>query len=146
MSRNIKIILSLSIILNLLLIGLVAGHAIKRASYHREPQEAIEQVADTLTTEKREMVQSVMQTMREQKREQHKAMREAREKLMDIFTAPEFDPEAFQQAAQSLHDQHGVRGQQMTEAFTKLGQSLTQEERQALAKAMRKFRPDRRHH
>lgn len=146
MSKKIKIILSLSIILNVLLIGLVAGHVIKRASHHRAPHQALEQIADTFPAEKRDMVQSVMKDMREQKREQHKALREAREKLMDIFTAAEFDPEAFQQAAKSLHDQHGARGQQMTDAFTKLGQSLNQEERQALAKAMRKFRPDRRHH
>jgi len=92
MNRKLKIFLTLSIILNLLLIGALGGFSYKRWQHHK-PFER-----EMLSAEAQQVLRDTFTARRENMRETFAEARASRNALADILAADEFDPDAFDAA------------------------------------------------
>ncbi len=99
MRRSTKIILSVSLITNLLLVGVVGGAAYKK--WNERPWHEIKK---QLEPETRNVVARTFQDKFREIRPIGKDARKARGNLVKVMTAEEFDSEAFDKAAAELID------------------------------------------
>ncbi|HPF78404.1 MAG TPA: periplasmic heavy metal sensor [Alphaproteobacteria bacterium] len=99
MTKRIKIIFTLSVLLNILLAGVVAGHFIQKDRYHRPPMELDQQT--------REKMKASFEKSREEMREFFQEMRKQRDALDEIISAPEFDRAAYDTAVSDILESKG---------------------------------------
>lgn len=138
MSKGLKIFLAVSVLLNVLLVGILIGtlsHTFmgrmefgKRAFFfHKE-----------LPPEKRELVLGTMKKLRSETKETRKELKRKRDEIIDVFTAPEFDVKKFDQEVAEMHAIVGKLADELAQATKKIAAGLDQEERKALGEAMRR--------
>ena len=97
MSKKIKILFTISVLLNVILIGLVAGHSVKRWSDH-----PMERAMKEMSPEGRHIVARKLQSAFRYGRDEMKKMRATKKELKNILMAEEFDAEAFEEAAEKM--------------------------------------------
>ena len=96
-----------------------------------------------LTSDKQTLLIETMSKVREENSSLREDMQGARKSMIDALTAEKFDPNAFQQSIDKMHDLHGKRIQAMAEAVKSLAPKFTQEERVILAEILPKGRHGR---
>lgn len=131
-------LLAVSLLLNVLLIGFVAGKATHmKRDWHREP--AMSEI--NLPGEKKAAVQAAMTEFKADGKERRKEIREKREEIVAILTAPEFDEAAFKAKSQELGMMFREGRVQMIDRIAEIAKTMSQEERRELAKFMRRPPP-----
>lgn len=144
MSRKIKLFILVSVLLNIILIGIIAGH-----SYHRYGMKHGERLAgevaelldrSSIAEEQREVLKQSFRnaTSRPEKTED---MKRAQEEALTVLTAEKFDKAAFRKKIEKNHQNFGKRRQQITDAIVNIASNLNQDERKELAELLRKYRP-----
>lgn len=117
----------MSLIINLVLIGLVAGGAYKRYSHHSK-------IPDDLTIAAQQKIKASMKISREEMKRQHQKMRQDRAALKAIIEAEEFDSVAYaaeiEKMLTSKSDIERIRAQNMGDVLSE----LSQEDRQKISK------------
>jgi len=96
-----------------------------------------------LPSDKQTLLIETMSKVREENSSLREDMQGARKSMIDALTAEKFDPNAFQQSIDKMHDLHGKRIQAMAEAVKSLAPKFTQEERVILAEILPKGRHGR---
>ena len=96
-----------------------------------------------LPSDKQTLLIETMSKVREENSSLREDMQGARKSMIDALTAEKFDPNAFQQSIDKMHDLHGKRIQAMAEAVKSLAPQFTQEERVILAEILPKGRHGR---
>ena len=143
MSKTIRILIFSSLVLNILLIGFIIGNVSHRLfredSYRKKPAE----LAVKLSPEKEKIFSDTMEKVRMENRSIRKQIREAREKIFTILTAPQFDAASYESEVEKLHKLRGLMIQQLSKATEELAKQFNQEERTALAEYLRQ--PPERH-
>lgn len=134
---NIRTWLIVSVTLNLLLAGVIAGHAMKPAHRGEAWRAAIESVAATLPEEKAALLRGEMDKARGENRERWKAMKAAREAAMDALAAEPFDANAYRNAVARVHRLREEAMDRFAVATETAATRLSQDERRRLAAAMR---------
>ncbi len=133
MSRNIKILIVCSAVLNILLIGFVIGDVshrfLKGDSLRKKPPK----LSVKLPPEKEKLFRDTMRKVRLDNRVIRNQMKETREKIFSILIAPEFDETAYESEAKKLHELRGLMMQHFSNATKELAKQFSQEERNALA-------------
>ena len=133
MNKKMKIIFTLSLVTNILLLGVLGGQA-----YHmkRGWHGSWGDLRKTLTPETRALMR---QTFKEKEPEIFAIFKEVREKkniLIEAFSAEVFDPVAYDAAARDLQ-QLGIKiANHKLETFKTLGAELPQEDREVLAQKL----------
>lgn len=144
MSRKLKLLVMLSVALNLLLLGMVAGHWLKPPSKgHRFIHHTLAQLADQLPPEKSRMVQEELQALREDKDNHRKQWRARGKALRQVMTAPQFDAEAYRAELEQLRQMRVGMMQDMEETLVRIVSRLSLEEREKLAELLRHRRGDK---
>jgi len=145
MSKNIKVLIACSLVLNILLIGFVIGNVTHRFSkgdsFRRKPPE----LSAKLSPEKEKLFFDVMGKVRQENRGIRSQMKETRERIFSILIAPEFDETAYASEVNKLHELRGRMMRQLSNATKELAKQFTQEDRKALAvylKDSARFRRD----
>lgn len=129
MSRRLKVIFTLSLLLNVLLIGVVAGACYKRMdgpprfSESRNPQF------------NHKMAQAMMEARKGQEA-LYKDMKDARKELVSVLSAPDFSEDAFKAASEKVEKAQEALSRARNEATLKMAKEMTPEERQQMAKHM----------
>lgn len=110
MSKKMKALILSSLLLNLLLMGLIIGHASHRLGMGRGYwiRRHLPGVAVKLPEEERALFYDTMKKVHLENREVLDRIRETREEALQILTAPEFDETAYQVQVNKLHDLRGV--------------------------------------
>lgn len=134
MSKKMKIIFTLSVILNVLFIGLVAGKAVHKFRDHSP----VEKIAKDMSPEGRHIVARTMQNAFREGRDKMKEMRKTKDEMKKIITADEFDPEAFEEQAEKMHSMFAEMGQKRIEVTKELAGQLSKEDRVKLAEGFAK--------
>lgn len=126
MTKRIKIIFTISTLLNLLLIGVIIGNLY---SQHIKPHHLIigEDKTQDLIREKMAMNRAYLPSEMQKMREQY-------ELLKDIITAPEFDLAAYEALIPQIMESKNKMGKAKAEQMGKALQGLSQEERQKISK------------
>lgn len=133
MNRKLRIIFTLSILLNVLLLGVLAGSFYKRVySPHDGPPPA--HAADAKFSPR---VAMAMKESRQQERALFDQMKDARKDIMDILEAPEFDEAAFIAASEKINKAQQSLVDVRTKATLDLAKNSTVEERKELVSHMK---------
>ena len=145
MSKRIKIIFIVSILLNVLFIGIMIGHFSKRAAMRETMKADMKETIAHLPEEKQELILSAMKKLRGNTRGTKVKADRARKELVETLTAPQFDPERFDNEVEEMHELFGVLTRSMASTVVELAKQLNREEREALAAFIEKARSHRRH-
>lgn len=138
MSRRVKAFVVASILLNLLLAGVVAGHAVQRLG---PPLKWREAVLSQLPEPKRALYESAMKEARRQNAPLADELRRAREAVALSLTAEPFDRQAYFERVAALQELENRRKMRMAEAVAGLAEHYTPEERAILAESLRRMPP-----
>jgi len=137
MSKTIKILIVSSLVLNILLIGFIIGKVSNRFfrgdSLRRQPPE----LAVKLSPDREKLFINTMEKVHVENRNIHKQIREARERIFFILTAPQFDEASYQSEVEKLHELRGIMMQRLSNATKELAKQFNQEERKSLAEHLR---------
>lgn len=146
MGNKLKLILFISIALNLLLVGLIIGYSTRGWVRHRDHYRPPPEVVQKLSPEKAEMFSKAMRSLHHKNRKTARKIRQVRHEVVEILTAPQFDAKAYQAKAEELHQLHGKMKGQLTETVMEVASQLDQADRQALAGFLAKGPPHHRRH
>jgi uncharacterized membrane protein len=142
MSRKIKILTIVSLLLNVLLIGVVIGdisHRFGREPYWRKHSRDL---TSRLPEDKAELFRKTLEEVYGDNRDVYKEIKEARGRAMEILSAPEFDEAAYREEVDRIHELKGLMKRRLADATVELAKQFDQEERKALSEQLR--RPPRR--
>lgn len=128
MSKTIKVIFTLSILLNIALLGVVAGMAAKRL---HDP--SWNEIKAQLKPETQALMRQTFVAKRDKIWTTIRTMKEKKKQMEDILGAPEFDAAAFDAAVKDWQAFHAVTTKGKMETFSGVLQQLPQEERKKLA-------------
>lgn len=137
MSKSIKILVIISVVINILLIGVIFGQVSHRLGRKDLFQKRVPEIAVKLPADKKALFFRTMERVHRENRDIHKRIRETRERTLDILTAPEFDEDGYQTEAEKLHKLRGLIMQRLADATKELAVQFDQEERKALAEHLR---------
>ena len=135
MTRTAKFFVIASVALNVVLIGLVLGHAAHRFGPHFP--HGIQQAVRMLPEDKQAEFKDTMQQLYRENRGTWKQMRQSRQATMRILQADHFNRDAYEAEMKKL--------QRMADAIASLAEHWSPEDRQALAAMLHRGR-HRYHH
>ena len=142
MNKKMKVILSVSILLNVLLLGIVIGgfskiHADRGFKSHRMEQRLTEVLSVLPTAKSEEFKQRIGQLI-EQRRANKSVVRNARKNIMRVFEQEPFDKKLYQQAVSNLNNLHQKQMADRVGLMTDMAEYLSPSERKQLARLIMK--------
>ena len=134
MSQRMKILLSVSLALNVLLLGVSAGHVYQRWSSH-----PWHEVKKELSPEGRNIAGRVFQSAFRDIKPLGQDARKARAEIVKILSADEFDADAFDKATARMLDIRGDMKALKIQAMRDAASQLSVEDRRKMADRMAKM-------
>lgn len=131
MSKRIKIILSASLVFNLLLLGIIGGHAVER--YKKHPWH---QIKEQLSPETRNFVGRTFQSAFREIKPIGDEARKVRAELVKILSADDFDEEAFDAQAEKMLEIGGKMDAHKIETVKTLASQMDAADRRLMANKM----------
>lgn len=138
MSKGLKIFLAVSVLLNVLLLGILIGTFSHTFVGRMEKGKRALMFLKDLPPEKRDMVIETMKEMKKESRETRKEIRKKRDEVLDVFSAPEFDAELFDRKVAEMHALMGEVTSEIAGETKKIAAELNHEERKAIADMIRR--------
>lgn len=129
MMSKMKISLSLSLILNMLLIGIIAGDAVRK--YHDRPWNEFK---EQLSPETRALMKKTFEEKRQTIRQNKQIIGEMKGDLEIILTAEVFDPAAFEKSARAFLDFNHKISEGKLKTIKAMAEQLPLEERKKVSK------------
>lgn len=129
MMSKMKVSLSLSLILNVLLLGVIAGDAARR--YQDRPWNEFK---EQLAPETRALMKKTFEEKRQRIRQNRQITSEMKVDLEKILTAEEFDPAAFETSAKAFLDFNRKISDDKLKTINAMAQELPLEERKKVSK------------
>jgi uncharacterized membrane protein len=131
MSRSLKAFITLSVLLNLLLAGLVIGHL---GRYFADPhmRRSVEEMAMTLPADKRQHFEEVMGKAEQDTGEWRQQLSDVRKKVIATMKADSFDKKAYLDEMQQAQQLRAKIKQRTIDAIAELAEKSTPEERAQL--------------
>lgn len=142
MNSPLRTPLILSLAINLLLGGLIAGMFLNPPpppSYQEQRMDAVEEVAAGLPENKATQLREIMGRGNEDVQRMRKDMKDARDRTTEILSAETFDAEAYRQEVTKLHELRGAMMQRMAQATMEAAAILDPQERGLLAETFERF-------
>ncbi len=130
MSRTLKVIFTVSILLNILLIGAGVGW------YHKKSQWPGGYERPKISDESREAIRSSFRQARSEMKPIFEEMRAAKAGMEEVLSAPEFDEVAYDAAAKKLLDTRDKLSKAMANNAKNFLEDLPPEDRKAMARHM----------
>lgn len=137
MSKNLRWVLALSLITNVLFIGIAIGRWSREFPPPPPPPPGLENVPADM----REHVEAAMRTLRDHDRDLMPKVDAKRRELTAIMAAQEFDEAAFRAKSKELDDLFNDSRARMVENTVRLARSLNLQERKLLAQHLRRPPP-----
>ncbi len=138
MNKKMKIILSLSILLNLLLIGGVVGGFSKmhfdRGFKSGRIEQRLSELVEVLPAAKSKEFEQRIAELLSLKQTDKATMKVARNNIMQIFEQEPFDKLLYQQSVQSLNQLHQQQMQMRVSLMADIAQYLSPKERKQLSR------------
>jgi uncharacterized membrane protein len=141
MNRKVRIVFLVSIILNVLLLGIVLG-ALPHRFERRVPfQERLKADAEKLPEPARTRFLEGMETARKEVEPMREQMRQAREETLRILASESFDEAAYDQQVDRIQKLRLELAKRMSNSIKQVAKNLAPEQRKELAKIL--HRPPR---
>jgi uncharacterized membrane protein len=136
-SKKTTMLIIGSLLLNVLLVGAIIGNISHRIDGKRFMRRHGREFAVKLPPDKQELFFTTMERVNRENRGIHRQMREARQRVLLILTAPEFDEAAYQREVEKLDQLRNRMMRRLEDATRELAKQFDQEERKALADHLR---------
>lgn len=141
-----RIFISISVLLNVLLIGAAMGKVMGGMSKHHDDRnhasahvdKRLIKILQVLPAEKKESFEQRFIELRELKRIERNEMKLARKQLMTVFEKEPFDKDLYQKAVMSLNDLHQNQMQKHMNLMADMAEYLSPKERKQLARMIMK--------
>ncbi len=141
MKKAIKIIFTVSVLLNIALIGVVGGHAFKKQKGYESHNKF-----ENLSAETRDILEANRQKMRADKKGNWERKKQDREALQKIISADVFNRDEYNDAVGKMLDQRDDMMRSKAATMAEILDSLPQAEREELSKhIMRGLSGQKRH-
>ena len=128
MKKTIKIIFTLSLLLNIALIGVVLGGVYKRHKWHQPPIE--------LSEKSQKILKDNFQQSRMQMKESFDQIRADSRELQNIITAETFDREAYNEVVSKILENKDALAHAKADSMGDVLSRLSAEERQKISKRL----------
>jgi|TARA_B110000003_G_scaffold154867_1_gene155539 uncharacterized membrane protein len=146
MNKKMKIFISISVLLNVLLLGAIIGNMMagiskypnerNHSSVHEDKRLA--RILEVLPQNKKEDFEEKYLKLKALKYEEKINMRAARKNIIQTFESEPFDKLAYQQAVIALNNMHQLHVNRHMELMADVAQYLSPKERKQLARLMMK--------
>ncbi len=138
MSKKVKIFITTSVLLNVLLVGIVIG-GISKSHFSRGHQPArmeqrLSEILAILPAEKSKEFEQRISDLKALRHADKTTMRSARKNIMQVFMQEPFDKMAYQQAVQGLNKLHQQQMDTRVNLMADMAQYLSPKERKQLAR------------
>jgi uncharacterized membrane protein len=138
MNKGLKIFLAVSVLLNVLLIGILVGTLSHTFFWRMDKAKRTFHFMKELPPEKRDKVMEMVKDLKKESLETRRKIRKKRDEVIDVFSAPEFDPALFDRKVAELHALMGELTDEIADETKKIASDLSQEERKAVADIIRR--------
>jgi uncharacterized membrane protein len=142
MNKKMKIFISTSVLLNVLLVGVMVGVFSKshlaRGYQPAQVEHRLAKILEVLPAEKSKEFKLRISKLKALKRADKVSMRSARKNIMQVFTQEPFDKEAYQTAVQGLNKLHQQQIKNRVELMTDMAEYLSPQERKQLSRLLMK--------
>jgi uncharacterized membrane protein len=139
MSKKIKILIFISLLLNVLLVGVVIGDVTHRFHIEHFVQKSAQEFASTLPGDKAALFLETVERVHLNNRDAYNQIREARKEAMKLLSAPEFDESAYRLHIEKIHELRSLMKRRLADATIELARQFSQEERSTLAQHLRRL-------
>ena len=136
MSKMFKLAFIISIILNVLFVGVLLSELPRRFSRGFSPQDRMERALKELPEPAQSQFRDKMKQMRAEAEPQFNQIREARNEAIRILTAEPFDEAAYDRQVNQIADLRVQMTKRMASTVKEVAKSLPADQRQALAKIL----------
>jgi Spy/CpxP family protein refolding chaperone len=138
MNKNMKLFISTSVLLNVLLVGFLVGGFSKshltRGHQSEGMRKHLTEILDVLPAEKSKEFELRISDMKALRRADKVSMRSSRKNIMQVFTQEPFDKAAYQQAVQGLNKLHQQQMENRVSLMADMAQYLSPKERRQLSR------------
>jgi uncharacterized membrane protein len=138
MNKKMKMFLSFSMLLNVLLIGVLVGGASKpHFDQSKKPQtmeKRLTEIINVLPPEKATLFKLRVRELRSIKKTDKEQMKLARKNILQIFGQDPFDKVAYRKAIQALNQLHQNQMDKRVDLMTDVAEYLSPKERKQLSK------------
>jgi len=144
MSKNVKIFITTSVLLNVLLVGIVIG-GISKSHFlpGHQPvrmEQRLNEILDILPAEKSKEFEQRISVLKALRHADKATMKTARKNVMQVFMQEPFDKASYQQAVQGLNTLHQQQMEMRVNLMADMAQYLSPKERRQLARLVMKRR------
>lgn len=141
MNKNMCRILLVSLVLNLVCVGLIGGHFLRAYFFHQSRFQAMHnELKQILPEEKLAVFEESMKRHFQNRRDSRPQTEAAHAKMEQIITAPTFDQEAFRAQLEEINTMKARAFSGMGQSLLELLPTLTLEERKQLAEYLKQRR------
>lgn len=137
MNKKIKFLVLISLLLNVLLIGILAGRATHLFHWRYLEWSIMKKFTSELPADKAALFRDTVEKVRSRNRGAYQQLRLARQAGMEILSAPEFDEASYRQQIEKIYDLRNLMKRRLADATIELARKFNQEERTALARHLR---------
>lgn len=141
MNKKMKVFFSLSVLLNLLLVGMLlggvmGGHASRHSGFEHHSakmEKRLARIFTALPADKSESFKQRLNELQELKRTDKVQMRSARKNVLEVFEQEPFDQVAYQKAVKELNQLHQKQMDVRINLMSDIAQYLSPKERRNLS-------------
>jgi uncharacterized membrane protein len=133
MTRNVRIFLILSVVVNLFCLGIFTGYAFREMKPHASPLDQQLALAARLPDHERRQLEDALRDAWSDADKMHDEMLESKREAARLLTSEPFDMTAYQTQVQHMNDIHTKMKQRLSKAIVELARTFTPEQRTVLA-------------
>lgn len=140
MTRYCRLLFVLSLLLNMLLLGVVGGHIMRRS--FDAPAASAAPALTNLPDDRAEALQQKLGAIMSSHKERRQAARDMRKSLIALLTADTFDAQAYRAEISAMQTMRHEAMNNFADDLTTLASGLSKEERIALAEMLNIYHKD----
>lgn len=133
MMRTMKIIMTLSVVLNILFIGTIGSYAYKTMQHKPQWRERIQ---DKLSPEGQNYMARTFQEIKAEMKNDFQDFRRLQQDMISLMEAEEFDDKAYDKLANEIAEKHMAMMAAKIKTHKQMAQDLSAEDRKLLARRL----------
>ncbi len=139
MNKNIKIVFAISILVNIFLLGFIVGDVSKMLRFESRKGFCYKKFEDKFSPSSKILFQEKIKNFKSSDKEFSLEVKKAREDVLAVLTAQEFDKQLYREKLDILRGLHRSRMDAFAGIIEDLASQMPQKDRITLARALEKF-------
>lgn len=139
MTKNIKIVFAISILVNIFLLGFIVGDVSKMLRFESHKGFCYKKFEDKFSPSSKALFQEKIKNFRGSENDFRKQVKKAREDVLAVLAAENFDKQLYREKLDILRGLHRSRMDAFATIIEDLASQMPQKDRITLAQALEKF-------